>query len=239
MAAELDLVALLLVLAHVVLGGVATVLVSANRRPSAAIAWVLMIIFVPFIGAVAFLLIGLSKLPKGRREKQRLVNKLMEERTQGLDTLSHGEEWPDWLASMVALNRNLGALPMVGGNELTLIDDYRGAIQAMATAVDRAEQYVHVEFFILVHDEATAPFFAAPWTRRANGASPSGCCRTTSPAFCTRGARRRAPSCAGWVRNTTRCCPSGSGGGGSALTYATTGSCWWWTAGSGSPGRRT
>ena len=86
----------------------------------------------------------MSKLPEGRREKQRLVNEMMEERTQGLETLSHGEEWPAWLASMVALNRNLGALPMVGGNELTLIDDYRGAIKAMSAEVDRAEQYVHV-----------------------------------------------------------------------------------------------
>ena len=52
-----DLVALLLV-AHVVLSGIATVLVSANRKPSAAIAWVLAIIFVPFLGLVAFLLMG-------------------------------------------------------------------------------------------------------------------------------------------------------------------------------------
>lgn len=161
MGTELDLVALLLLLAHVVLGGVATVLVSANRKPSAAIAWVLMIIFVPFLGAAAFLLVGFSKLPERRREKQRLVNTLMEERTQGLDTLSHGKEWPEWLASMVALNRNLGALPMVGGNKVELIDDYSGAIQAMATEIDRAEQYVHAEFFILVHDDTTAPFFTA------------------------------------------------------------------------------
>ncbi len=120
MASELDLVALLLTGAHIVLGGIATVLVSANRKPSAAIAWVLTIIFVPFLGVVAFLLVGMSKLPEDRRNKQRLVNEIMEERTPGLDTLSHGEEWPAWLASMVALNRKLGALPMVGGNELAL-----------------------------------------------------------------------------------------------------------------------
>ena len=37
---------------------------------------------------------------------------------------------------MVALNRKLGALPMVGGNTAELIEDYVGSIQAMAEAID-------------------------------------------------------------------------------------------------------
>ena len=63
-----------LAVAHVVLGFVATVLVSANRRPSAAIAWVLAIVFIPFLGALAFLLVGRSRLPAHRREQQRSLN---------------------------------------------------------------------------------------------------------------------------------------------------------------------
>ncbi|HSU34174.1 MAG TPA: phospholipase D-like domain-containing protein, partial [Propionibacteriaceae bacterium] len=161
MNAEPDLVALLLLLAHVVLGGIAIVLVSANRRPSAAIAWVLTIIFIPVVGVVAFLLVGLTRLPKSRREKQRYVSTMMVERTDGLSDVSHGDEWPDWLASMVALNRNLGALPMVGGNAAILIEDYVGSLEAMVADIDTATEFVHVEFFILVHDPTTAPFFDA------------------------------------------------------------------------------
>ncbi|HQA24093.1 MAG TPA: PLDc N-terminal domain-containing protein, partial [Rhodoglobus sp.] len=54
---------LLLLAAHVVLGFVATVLISTNRRPSAAVAWVLVIIFVPFLGALWYLLVGAGRLP--------------------------------------------------------------------------------------------------------------------------------------------------------------------------------
>ena len=36
-----------------------------------------------------------------------------------------------------------------------------GSIRAMAEAIDPAEHYVHIEFFILVQDEATAPVFDA------------------------------------------------------------------------------
>jgi cardiolipin synthase A/B len=62
---------------------------------------------------------------------------------------------------MVMMNRNLGSLPMVGGNSAELIDDYEGSIKAMVDAIDQADTFVHVEFFILVEDEATAPFFEA------------------------------------------------------------------------------
>lgn len=148
-------------IAHIVIGFVATVLVSANRRPSAAIAWVLAIIFIPFLGAAAFLLVGVGRLPRRRREKQREVTDLILARTDGLTQLSHREDWPGWLASAVALNRNLGALPMVGGNTVDLLDDYTGSFDAMITEIDAATDYVHVEFYILVHDDATAPFFDA------------------------------------------------------------------------------
>ncbi|WP_374945501.1 PLDc N-terminal domain-containing protein, partial [Agreia sp.] len=46
-----------------IIGFIATVAVSTNRRPSAAIAWVLTIVFIPFIGALLFLMVGVGRLP--------------------------------------------------------------------------------------------------------------------------------------------------------------------------------
>jgi len=151
----------LLFVVHVLVIVVAAVLISANRKPSSAIAWILSIIFVPVLGILFFLLVGFGKLPRERRDKQREVCEAVLARTDGLDRVSHRDEWPGWLASMVTMNRNLGSLPMVGGNSAELIESYTGAIQAMADAIDRADKFVRVEFFILVQDEATAPFFDA------------------------------------------------------------------------------
>lgn len=158
---DFSLLALILILAHAFIGLVATVLISANRRPSAAIAWVLTIIFIPFIGAIVFLLIGFGRLPRARREKQREVNSLVVERTPGLSEVGHGDEWPAWLPSAVRLNRTLGALPMVGGNRAELLDDYQGSFDRMIEDIDAAERFVHVEFYILVLDAGTAGFFDA------------------------------------------------------------------------------
>lgn len=173
------LVPWLLVAAHVVVVAVSAVLISTNRRPSAAIAWILLIIFVPLLGVVAFLLLGLGKLPRSRRDKQREVSRLMEERTDGLSDVSHREQWPAWLPSAVTLNQNLGALPMVGGNSAELIEDYVGSIDAMITEIDRAESFVHVEFFILVLDDTTRPFFDALARACARGVPASCACPTT------------------------------------------------------------
>lgn len=146
---------------HVVLGAVAVAYISARHRPATAIAWMLTIIFIPFVGVVAFLLVGNNRLPKARRDKQKHVNEMILERTEGLDQLSHREDWPPGLAGLVTLNGTLGALPMVGGNDVELLPDYHGSIAAMAAEIDRAEKYVNVEFYILVHDDATRPFFEA------------------------------------------------------------------------------
>ena len=58
---------------------VALVVVPRNRLPTAAMAWLLAIFFIPVIGVVLFLLIGSPKLPKDRRRKQAEMNAVVAE----------------------------------------------------------------------------------------------------------------------------------------------------------------
>jgi hypothetical protein len=101
-----------------------------------------LVIFIPVLGIAFFLLVGFGKLPRQRRDKQREVCQAIIARTDGLDRVSHREQWPDWLPSMVTMNRKLGSLPMVGGNCAELIESNSGSIQAMADAIDTAPYYV-------------------------------------------------------------------------------------------------
>jgi len=164
-----ETVALALVAAHVVFGFIATVLVSANRRPSAAIAWVLTIVFIPFLGALAFLLVGRSRLPARRREQQRAMNTLLLENTSPDALPPDAVLEPSWLASVTRLNSGLGALPMVGGNTVRIIEGYTESFDAMIEAIDAAAVRVHVEFYIAVLDDSTLPFFEALARASARG----------------------------------------------------------------------
>lgn len=157
-----DIVALILSVAHVLVALVAALYISANRKPASAIAWVLAVIFIPLVGIVFFLLVGAGRLPKYRRDKQQFVTEQILERTDGgFETDQHSASWPDWLPTLVDLNRNLGALPMLSSNGGELLTEYDSMIKRLVEDIDSAERYVHVEFFILVHDGTTAPFFEA------------------------------------------------------------------------------
>lgn len=147
----------------------AVIVVPRDRRPTAAMAWLLAIYFIPLIGVFLFLLIGNPRLPRKRRRMQQQINDYIRETSQGLDfgTLRPGA--PDWFRSLVTLNRTLGAMPIAGDNGATLIPDYQQSLDAMADAIREAEHYVHVEFYILQSDVSTDNFFRAMEEATARG----------------------------------------------------------------------
>jgi cardiolipin synthase len=139
----------------------ALIIVPRERKPTAAMAWLLAIFLIPFVGIILFLLIGNSKLPKARREKQHEINAMITERAREVERGPDGSTWPDWFSSVVEQNTRLGALPALGGNSATLIGDYQASIDAMTVAIDAAVRFVHVEFYIVSFDSTTKGFFAA------------------------------------------------------------------------------
>ncbi|MBJ7472959.1 MAG: cardiolipin synthase, partial [Solirubrobacteraceae bacterium] len=139
----------------------AIVVVPVNRRPSSATAWLMLIFLVPYFGLLAFFLIGNPKLPKERREKQRRVNDRILAETSSMRLVPQDDPGPTWLAPLVRMNRQLGAMPMVTGNKARLIADYDAGIHEMAQAIDEAKVFVHSEFYIFALDDTTRPYFEA------------------------------------------------------------------------------
>jgi cardiolipin synthase A/B len=153
--------AVLLVVVDFVIRIVALVVIPRNRKPQTAMAWLLAIFFLPYIGILLFLLLGSRHLPKRRRDKQQAINRYILETTEGTDLLNREEPWPPWLEPIAELNRTLGAMPLVGGNTASLLTDYTKSLQAMTDAISQAVRYVHVEFYIMALDHTSAPFFDA------------------------------------------------------------------------------
>jgi cardiolipin synthase len=140
---------------------IAVIVVPRNRRPTAGMAWLLAIFLIPYLGVIVFLLIGNPKLPRVRRRKQYDINVYIRQTTRDLVKANLTSNAPAWFRSVVTLNRNLGSMPLQGGNAASLIGDYEASLHAMAGDVDRAEHFVHVEFYILTCDRTTKPFFDA------------------------------------------------------------------------------
>jgi cardiolipin synthase len=139
-------------------------LLPQNRRPSSATAWLLLVLFLPFVGILAFLLIGSTSVDRGRRRIHREVNAFVADRVDSLGpdgTHATREVEPAWLRSATYLNRHLGTLPATEGNNAMLLPVYEQSIAAMTAAVCEAERFVSVEFYIMAWDHVTAPFFEA------------------------------------------------------------------------------
>ncbi|POH63445.1 cardiolipin synthase [Cryobacterium zongtaii] len=160
----MDLSTILLVVAFLVdfaIRVIAIIVVPRNRRPTSGMAWLLAIFLIPYLGFLLFLLIGYRTLPKRRVEMQAEINQFILDSTAGMERVQRDHPWPGWLESVVALNRNLGAMPLVGDNRARLHGNYEETFAAMVADIDKARKYVHVEFYILSLDPTTTPFFDA------------------------------------------------------------------------------
>ena len=157
-----------LVITDYVIKFLAIGVLPSNRKPSSAMAWLILILIIPFAGFVLFLLLGRTNLGKGRLARQREADDAIRAATELLPA-SSPVDGPAYLRSMATLNYNLGSLPMHAGNHVELIPGYHDAIAAMTQDVSTATTSVEVEFYISAWDEVTGPFFEALVAAAARG----------------------------------------------------------------------
>ena len=121
-----------------------------HRPPGVSLAWILLVLLVPFAGAALFLAIGERRL--GRRwarrsaEVQPVIRRWVEALSAGpsRDPAELGAGSPE----VARLARAATGLPILVGHRLTLFSDSEAILREMARDVDAAERTVHMEFYI-------------------------------------------------------------------------------------------
>lgn len=152
---------IVVVLVEVALLVVALAIAPPGRRPTSALAWILLIVVLPVVGLLLFAVIGSPKLPQGRRDRQRSMNERIEERVREVEHVAASHGAPAWLPAVARLNRETGALPLIDGNAARLLPHFEEQLAALIAAIDGAGRRLDVEFYILALDDTTRPFFAA------------------------------------------------------------------------------
>jgi cardiolipin synthase len=161
------LVAAVIVAGEILLRIAALGFIPRNRKPTTGMAWLLVILFDPWIGFFFFLFFGSARVGRKRREKQAEINALISERTASLPD-REGSASP-LVTTFLHLNRSLGALPPANAATVELFPDYVSSISAMTAAVKTAQTRVHVEFYISDLDDTTRDFFDALAEASARG----------------------------------------------------------------------
>lgn len=211
-----------------------------NRRPSVALAWLLAIFLLPYAGLLLFLVVGSSRLPRKRMEKQAKMNDIIRENTP--EDFALGEEFhhlPEWVTTTAKLNYQLGALPMVGGNGFDILTDNHDSMAQMARDVDRATDYVHFEFYIVATDRVSQVLLDSLVRAHERGVRVRILIDHVGslgyPGYAELVRRFNASGIPG-----DACCRSARGEvSGSVRTCATTARSWWWTVRSPTRVRRT
>ena len=147
----------------------ALIVVPRNRRPQTAMAWLLAIFFIPYVGILFFLMFGSARLTRRRRRKQREIDDYIRHATDGYELVYDKDSWPAWLPAITDLSRTLSAIPMVSGNSARMWAENQPALDAMIADIRAARRVVNVEFYILSLDATTEPFFDALAEVRARG----------------------------------------------------------------------
>jgi cardiolipin synthase len=123
-------------------------LLRPHREPASRLAWVIIIIAAPLVGALAYLLLGETRLRRRRLGTEidvRLPRPAMDEGSGRLlqSSLHHAP---------FALARTVNGLGPTGGNKASLAADSNAAIEAMAADIDAAAESVHLTTYIWLND---------------------------------------------------------------------------------------
>ncbi len=137
--------------------------IPRKRKPSSAIAWLLVIFLLPGVGIITFLIIGSPKLSRRRRQLQTQIDNTIANITASYhdenNILSPSEKTR--YSPIIELANNLTKMPAVAGNTVAILPEYDKAIADLIESINSATNFVHMEYFALVLDDVTAPLFAS------------------------------------------------------------------------------
>lgn len=126
-----------------------------TRTSQGAIAWAVSLATMPYLTLVPYLFLGRSKFA-GYADARRLRNETLRARTDvpDWDKLVSAGEWPaDALGVRVIRTfARLGGMPLVPGNSVRTLPNGEATFSAIFDAIERAQHYVLVQFFIVRAD---------------------------------------------------------------------------------------
>ena len=149
----------------------ALLFVPFRRTPDAARAWLLLMLFLPVPGLLLYLLIGRPTYPRARRKRIAQAAELLAgaSREIGHSSQCQRPALPENFRQATRLIEAMGRFPAMAGNEITLLSNYDGVIEEIASAIDGAQHHVHILTYIFADDETGERVIAALARAAARG----------------------------------------------------------------------
>ena len=138
-------------------------LLLLKKRPDATLAWLWAIIFIPLLGALAYLAFGTHRLKRrrlkrrnlfsARASRQRIPDSTTDKATAGLL-----QDLPRRDRQFLQLLSRINQLPISSAENLRILPNSEEFYPALATRIREARHHVHLEFYIWQGDETGMKF---------------------------------------------------------------------------------
>ncbi|MDD3195739.1 MAG: cardiolipin synthase [Paludibacter sp.] len=145
------LISLLLVYIYTVISSISVILLE-NRNSVRSLSWILVLVFLPFVGLFLYLIIGQNY------RKQKIISKKSVRHSSKLPTVElHPEDYSDFVTRKAHLNlirllyKNSDAAAYAF-NKIEVLSDGTNTFRAMFEAMEAAHDHIHIEFFIFEDD---------------------------------------------------------------------------------------
>ena len=122
------------------------VLLKPVVHPSSRIAWILGILFVPYIGALTALVFGVNHVKRHAIGKQKAKQRIDEQLPDPPDV--GPPDVPQHLADLYRLAQRMGHEPLVPGNDIQLLPETQEAFKHIEAVIRGAQQSLSIAFYI-------------------------------------------------------------------------------------------
>ena len=130
------------------------VLLRPHRDPASRIAWIVVIISLPFLGFLTYLLLGETNI--GRRRVARMKEIIAQlpdpDTIAGTDNRNSKAAIPEHLDHLFRVGRTVNGFDPIGGNRVKLMKDSNATIDSMVADIDSAKDTIHLIFYIWLTD---------------------------------------------------------------------------------------
>jgi cardiolipin synthase len=143
-------------------------LMLQRKEPTATVAWIFAIAFVPLVGSLLYLAFGSDRMARRaarQRRKTTRAKSLLPAIVGNLDS-------PIDIVGQVQLLRLLERLspyPPVQRNKVTLLSDMHANFDEQLRAIESAQHHIHLEYYIFRPDQIGERFLAAMVAAAARG----------------------------------------------------------------------
>jgi len=141
------------ILAFVLMAG----LLRQRRSPSSTIAWLLVILLLPYVGVPLYIVFGGRKVRRMARRKDRIYHPLAAPRAG------------DQKGAVDRLLASYGVPPATAGNRLELVTSGDDAYRRVVELIDEARSTIHITTYILGRDEGSRALVERLTRRAAQG----------------------------------------------------------------------